>query len=212
MTLGEEASRSLQGAWGLLRRDPAAPTAFNATLDGFWRSFVVAVLLLPLILAYLALTDSAESADQAAPATRWIVSILVYVIEWAAWPLVAFYLARAMNCSDRLLGYLVAYNWSQLLTGPFIIGLAVLARMALSQEDAVIVILIAQGAVLAYEYLIARQMLGVPAGRAIVVVFAAFALSLVLRDTADFALKLAAPGETTTTNVMMPSFEPRLDP
>ena len=208
MTLGEEASRSLQGAWGLLRRDPAAPTAFNATLDGFWRSFLAAVLLLPLLLAYLALTETGESADQAAPATRWIVNLLVYAIEWAAWPLVAFYLARAMNCGDRLLGYLVAYNWSQLLTGPFIIGLAVFARTALPQEDAAVLILVAEGAVLVYEYLIARQMLGVPARRAAAVVIASLALSFVLAGATDFALKLAAPGETATTSVMMPSFAP----
>ncbi len=33
MTLGEEASRSIQAVWGLLRRDPGAASAFNATLD-----------------------------------------------------------------------------------------------------------------------------------------------------------------------------------
>lgn len=206
MTFGEEASRSVQGAWGLLRRDPAAPTAFNATLDGFWRSFVVAVLLLPLLLAYLALTETADP-EQAAPATRWIVNILVYVIEWAAWPLVAFYLARAMDCGDRLLGYLVAHNWSQLLTGPFMVGIAVLARMTLTQEDALTVVLVARAAVLIYQYLIARQMLGIPPGRAALVAFAAFALEEVLGSAAVFALALAAPGETTTS-LFMPSFAP----
>ena len=195
MTLGEEASRSLQGAWGLLRRHPAAPTAFNATLDGFWRSFFAAVLLLPLDLAYLAMIAPGEGTADAAPATRWSVNFLVYVIGWTAWPLIAFYLTRAMDCGDRFLGYMVAFNWSQLLTGPFLIGLDVLGRAALPQELSLVVNLAALAGVLFYEYLIARQMLGVAVGKAVVVVLTALVLALVLRDSADFALKLAAPDE-----------------
>ncbi|HEY7607817.1 MAG TPA: hypothetical protein VIF14_01185 [Alphaproteobacteria bacterium] len=193
MTLGEEASRSLHGAWGLLRRDPAAPTAFNATLDGFWRSFAAAVLLLPLDLAYLAMIGPAEGTEQAAPGLRWSVNVLVYVIGWTSWPLIAFYLARAMGCGERYLGYVVAYNWSQILSGPLLIGLDLLGRGALPQEIAVVLNFAGLGGVLFYEYLIARQMLAVTAGRAVVVVLCAFVLALVLRDTADFALKLAAP-------------------
>jgi hypothetical protein len=193
MTLGEEASRSIQGAWGLLRRDPGAPTAFNATLDGFWRSFFAAVALLPLDLAYLALIGPTGGTEQAAPGTRWTVNVLVYVIGWTAWPLIAVYLTRAMGCGERLIGYIVAYNWSQLLTGPFLIGLDVIGRLSLPEEAALFVNLFGLAGVLFYEYLIARQMLALAAGKAVVVVLAAFVLVLVLRDTADFALKLAAP-------------------
>ena len=207
MTLGEEASRSVQGAWGLLRRNPAAPTAFNATLDGFWRSFFAAVLLLPLELAYRAMVGPGEGTD-AAPETRWTVNILVYVIGWTAWPLIVFYLTRAMDCGGRFLGYMVAYNWSQLLTVPFLIGLDVLGRAALPQEVSLVVNLAALAAVLFYEYLIARQMLGVAAGKAIVVVLTALVLGLILHDSADFALKLAAPDEPVTRSAIMPSFEP----
>ena len=130
MTLGEEASRSLSGAWALLRRDPAAPTAFNATLAGVWRSFFAAVLLLPLYLASLALIGPTAGTEQQPPgATRWIVYFLIYVIGWAAWPLIAYYMTRLMDCGEKLLGYVVAYNWSQLLTQPFLIGLDVFGRI-----------------------------------------------------------------------------------
>ena len=193
MTLGEEASRSLSGAWGLLRRDPAAPTAFNATLGGVWRSFFAAVLLLPLHLADLAIIGAGAGGAEAAGATRWIVNFFVYVIGWAAWPLIAYYMTRLMDCGGRLLGYVAAYNWSQLLTGPFLIGLDVLGRVALPQGVSAFLVLAGVAAVLFYEYLIARQMLGVAANKAIVLVLTSFLLGLILRDTADFALKLAAP-------------------
>jgi hypothetical protein len=193
MTLGEEASRSLSGAWGLLRRDPAAPQAFNASLDGVWRSFFAAVLLLPLHLAYLAIIGNGANGAEAAGATRWIVNFLIYVIGWAAWPLIAFYMTRLMDCGGKLLGYIAAYNWSQLLTGPFLVGLDVLGRMALPQGLSALLVFAGVAGVLFYEYLIARQMLGVAANKAIVLVLTSFLLGLMLRDTADFALKLAAP-------------------
>ncbi len=193
MTLGEEASRSLSAAWGLLRRDPAAPQAFNATLDGVWRSFFAAVLLLPLHLAYLAIIGTGAEGSEAPGATRWIVNFLIYVIGWAAWPLIAFYMTRLMDCGGKLLGYVAAYNWSQLLTGPFLVGLDVLGRVALPQGFSAFLVFAGVAAVLFYEYLIARQMLGVAANKAIVLVLTSFLLGLMLRDTADFALKLAAP-------------------
>ena len=98
-----------------------------------------------------------------------------------------------MDCGDRLLGYIVAYNWSQILTGPFLIGLDVLGRAALPQEVSVILNLAGLAGVLSYEYLIARQMLAIAAGKAVVIVLSAFVLALVLRDSADFALKLTVP-------------------
>ena len=193
MTLGEEASRSLSGAWGLLRRDPAAPQAFNATLGGVWRSFFAAVLLLPLHLAYLAIIGTGAEGPEGSGAARWIVNFLIYVIGWAAWPLIAFYMTRLLDCGGKLLGYVAAYNWSQLLTGPFLVGLDVLGRLALPQGVSALVVFVGVAGVLFYEYLIARQMLGVAANKAIVLVLTSFLLGLVLRDTADFALKLAAP-------------------
>jgi hypothetical protein len=193
MTLAEEASRSIQGAWGLLRRQPGAPTAFNATLDGFWRSFVAAIVLFPLQLAYFAWLGPSAGTEHAAPATRWTVNILVYAISWLAWPLIAFYLTRAMGCGERLVGYIVAYNWSQLLTGPFLVGVDVLARAGLPTELALLLGLAALIGVLAYEYLIARQMLAVTPGKAMIMVLSSVLLVLMLRDLADFALKLTVP-------------------
>ncbi|MCW5773981.1 MAG: hypothetical protein KIT16_20225 [Rhodospirillaceae bacterium] len=193
MTLGEEASRSIQGAWGLLRRDPGAPTAFNATLDGFWRSFFAGVVFLPLYLAYRAYLGPTPETELVAPATRWSVDILVYVIGWAAWPLIAFYVARALGRTDRLIGYVVAYNWSQLLTGPFMIGLELFVRMALPDQLAAFVGFAGLVAVLGYEYMIARQMLALGARQALLVVLASFILVLVLRDCTNLAMKLATP-------------------
>ena len=98
-----------------------------------------------------------------------------------------------MGCSERFLGYVVAYNWSQILSGPLLIGLDLLGRGVLPQEISIVLNFAGLGGVLFYEFLIARQMLAVAAARAVVVVMSSFILALVLRDAADFALKLTVP-------------------
>jgi hypothetical protein len=192
MTITEEAARSVRGAWGLLRRDPAAPAAFNATPEGFWRSFFAAVVLFPLQMAYYAYA-SEDGADQVAGGTRWSIDIIFYVMAWTAWPLAAFYLTRLFQCGDRFLGYIVAYNWSQLLSAPFLIGINLLARAWFPAEDADTIYLTVLAGVLLYEYTIARQMLAIPRHRAIALEMSAFACVVVLRAAADFALALCAP-------------------
>jgi len=190
MSLTEEASRSIQGAWGLLRRDPAAPAAFNATPDGFWRSFAAAFVLLPLHLAFQSVAGPSAGTEQASGFVRWSVIILVYTISWTLWPLLAFYLTRAMGCGERYLGYMVAYNWSQLLTGPFIFGVGMAARAGLDAEIAAFATLAALAAALFYEYLIARQMLAIPPARAALLVFATLATVELLSGLSELALTL----------------------
>ena len=192
MSLAEEASRSVQAAWGLLRRDPAAPQAFNATVEGFWRSFAAALFLLPLFIAYRSYAGPTPETENAAPVTRWAVVLLVYGISWVLWPLIAFYLTRALGVGERFLGYMVAYNWAQLLTGPFIIGVSMAAKAGMDAEIAGIFSIAAVFAALFYEYLIARQMLGVPPARAALLVFAALATSEMLNAFAEVALALSA--------------------
>jgi hypothetical protein len=192
MTLAEEASRSLQGAWGLLRQDPAAPAAFNATHDGFWRSFVAAVILFPLALVDTGEASSALNADAVPPATRWAIFILVYVIDWTAWPLLAFYFTRSLGCGDRFIGYIVAYNWSQLLVAPVVLGAGLAGRALFGAEVAGVLTLAAIAAALVYRYLVARQMLGLPRGGAVLMVVAALALEFVLVQVTAAAFRLAA--------------------
>lgn len=194
MSLAEEASRSIQGAWRLLRRDPAAPQAFNATLEGFWRSFTAAVVLLPLYIAYRSFAGPSAETEGAAPFTRWSVALLVYATSWALWPLIAFYLTRALGVGERYLGYMVAYNWSQLLTGPFIIGVSLAAKAGMDAEIAGFFTLAALVAALFYEYLIARQMLGVPPARAALLVFVALATGEMLQAFAEVALIISVDG------------------
>ncbi len=149
-------------------------------------------MLLPLFLVYRSYAGPSPDTENVAPLTRWSVIILVYAIGWTLWPLLAFYLTRAMGVGERYIGYMVAYNWSQLLTGPFIVGLGLAAKAGMDADFAAFVTLAALGAALFYEYLIARQMLGVPPARAVLLVFAALATGELLSGLAELALNVSA--------------------
>lgn len=192
MSLPEEASRSLQAAWGLLRRDPAAPAAFNASVDGVWRSFVAALILAPVYILHFALAGAPETAEPIDPIRLWLVRGIGYVIGWFAWPLVAFYLARAYQRGERYLGYVAAYNWSQLLSVPLIVGVHALVFALADAGAAALAALVATGCMLVYEYLVALQMLALPPPRAASMVAMSFLLSLVLSDMVLFVLTASA--------------------
>jgi hypothetical protein len=194
MTLGEEAARGMRGAWLLLRRDAQASAWFNHSQQGYWRSFFAAILLLPLYVAYHSAAEVPPGAENVAPARRWAVEAIGYALAWTSWPLLAFYLTRALDCGDRYLGYIVAYNWAQMLTAPLLITVSVLLRPVLPQAAWMLLYLLALAGVLAFEYLIARQMLEISPPRALALEGAVFTLSLVLREITEFAMT-AGPAE-----------------
>jgi hypothetical protein len=113
-----EIVRSIYGVWRLARADPGGMAYFDATEEAFWRSFRVAILLLPLRWLALALQVGVAAAD--APWARLLaIDLIAYAIGWMAYPVAAHYLVMALGREREYVGYIVAYNWSSMLTAPF---------------------------------------------------------------------------------------------
>ncbi|MGQ0675261.1 MAG: hypothetical protein ACT4N4_04135 [Rhodospirillales bacterium] len=102
---------ALAGAFRLLRFDWSGFQFFDRTMDGLWRSFFCAVLILPLYVLLIALRlDETELAN---PALRiLLVEAIAYVIGWTAFPLIMAFLANVLDRAEHYPGYIVAYNWS----------------------------------------------------------------------------------------------------
>ena len=77
----EEIVSSLEGAWGLARRDPAALQRFNLSVDGFWNSFYAAVICAPGYLLLVA-QQYVQRGSEAGAGTIIIVETLAYAIGW----------------------------------------------------------------------------------------------------------------------------------
>jgi hypothetical protein len=110
MIARHEVLLSLYGAWRLFRRDPRGIEWLDDSIEGYWKSFFCAVIVLPGYVLWFAL---ANGGDGGAGFFRVVtVEGISYVIQWVAWPLVMAYIAPAIDRDDNYIRYIVAYNWS----------------------------------------------------------------------------------------------------
>ena len=166
-----EVQLAVGGALRLACGDRRGLGFFDASLDGFWRSFRAAAICYPMYLFLLtARVTSAQWAAVGWP-TVIFVETIAYVIAWVAFPLLMLHIAHWLGRDHRYLAFMVAYNWSQvpqtvLLT---IVGLDA-ATGLLPPHIIQFVEAIATIAVLVYEWYIARVALAVSGPQAALVV------------------------------------------
>lgn len=183
------ATAGLAGAWRLARLDRNGMRYFEATVDGFWRSFQAAVVAAPiyLILVLLRTDDHPLASD---PVRATLIEVIGYVIDWTAFPLAAWYLCRAFNCSNRFLGFVVAYNWANVLQMAVFVPIALLSAEAFLPSGLVNILALAMtAAVIYYQYFITRTALEIDVLPALAFVAAAFVIDLVL-DAVETTLQM----------------------
>lgn len=178
-----EAWLALSGALRLARGDRRGIDYFDASEQGFWRSFRAAVLCFPFYLILLAFPiQLADSMAVEVDAGRMLaVETIHYVISWVAFPLVMLPLVDWLRRGDRYFRFMVAYNWCQVPQTALFAAIALLGGLGiLSAEGMLIGDLIAGLAALVYEWFVSRVALAVSAGLATLVIVADMFLATLL--------------------------------
>jgi hypothetical protein len=121
-----EVVASLYGAWRLACFDRAALGYFDATPEGVWRSFFALVLVAPFDLSIVLLVRSDPLPDNLVH--FGLAYVVVYVLSWLVWPLLAVYLARALSRQEALPLYVTAHNWAQMPASLFQLAAVILAQ------------------------------------------------------------------------------------
>ena len=103
----------MQGAFGLLRRDPAALLAFDNTMEACLRSFRVMAVTAPIYAIY-ALIHYAGTTVAIEPVEVFVVEAMSYVIQWLLYPVIFHEVARRRGWLDRYPRYIGALNWTNL--------------------------------------------------------------------------------------------------
>ncbi len=153
------AARGLAGAWRLARLDPAAIRDFDASIEGFWKSFQAAIIAAPLF-ALLVVLRSGEHPLSPEPLRALFIEGIGYVIGWTAFPLAAWYLASALGKSPRYTTYIVAYNWANVLQIAAFVPVAALAASELAPDTFIVLAaLLLTGLVIYYQFFIVRTAL-----------------------------------------------------
>ena len=152
-----EMSSGLYGAWRLLWRDRSAMAWFDRSLAGAIRSFWAAALCYPGFVILLLMRLSASDLHSAAVFRILLVESIGYVIGWCAYPLAALPFCRWLAPEERALGFIIAYNWSQVLQTAALLPIAVLGGLDIVPGYAIAYAdFVAYMAILVYEWFIAR--------------------------------------------------------
>ncbi len=154
-----EIIRSLYGTLRLARGDTGGMAFFNATEEGFWRSFTAAILIAPLFI--MLLTVRYHVNETSVPVLRFTaVETIAYVVSWVAFPLLLFHLTDILGIGERYIRYIVAYNWASVIQNLLYLPFALLVEAHLVQGvGSTFVGLILLGLVLLYTWFVTRTAL-----------------------------------------------------
>jgi hypothetical protein len=105
-----EVKRSIWGAARFASFDPRGLHYFNLTIEGFWRSFLAAVVSLPLFLAIDALSYRPTEF------IHYLNLALGYGISWIALPIVMIPVVIVLELRPVYMPFVVTYNWTSVIT------------------------------------------------------------------------------------------------
>tara|TARA_B100000959_G_scaffold44654_1_gene45127 strand:+ start:2325 stop:2900 length:576 start_codon:yes stop_codon:yes gene_type:complete len=156
-----EIIRSLYGALHLARGDTSGMAFFNATEQGFWRSFTAALLIAPLFALLLTIRYHVNEAGVSLLRFTAIETI-AYVVSWVAFPLLLYHLTDILGTGHRFIRYIVAYNWASVLQNLLYLPFALLVEAHLVQgAGSTFFGIILLGLVLLYTWFVTRTALEV---------------------------------------------------
>jgi len=174
-----EIRRSLRGVWLLFFGRAEGLAALDRSVEGFWRSFAVIVLLLPLTaISVLAVT---RGDPDRAFTDLLFQQLPLMALDWVTFPIVLALAAKPLGVAAHYVTYVVARNWAAPITGAILTVPLVLEGAGwVPREGASFLSIVALILVLRYHYMILRIALKTPVSLSIGLVIADFCISLLL--------------------------------
>ncbi len=186
-----EITRALYGTWRLARLDRTGMTWFEATPEGFWRSFFAFAIVAPGYAVLKLVEHSSEAALAASLPRILVVDAIAYVVQIVAFPLAMIFLCRAYGRSDRYIGFIVALNWSVVLQLALLVPTTLFAASQVASAGfGDTLALTAVIAVLFYQWFITRTALDVPGMIALGAVVVDLVIGKIVSNLADGLLQV----------------------
>lgn len=167
----------MTGALRLAQMDKTGLEFFDRSVDGFWRAFYAAALVLPIYAATLMVIGRVSSDP-----SLWLIEAVGYAVGWLAFPCLMLTLADLMDRRRRYFDFMVPYLWAAVPQNALLCGMTLLSVSGLLPEDVGSLLRVAAFfCVLAYKWYIARVGLEVTSGAALGVVVVDVALDLLIQ-------------------------------
>lgn len=178
MISARETSAGLYGAWRLAHGDRDGLDWFDASPEGAMRSFAAAVLALPIAAMLLGLEMIHQPAE-ASGARVILVYLIAYGLEWAGVLLVIHWISPMLDCEDRFLRFVPAYNWARVLEMAAFLPAGAIVAAGLGGLLA-IVPLVVLCAVVVYHWFVAKAALEITGGQAAFIVALNISIGVVI--------------------------------
>lgn len=182
---GAEVRRALAASLLLARGRTEGMGLFDLSVEGFWRSFIAGVLIIPGYLL-LVVDQYARAPLPAEPGTIAAVEALSYALGFVAFPLAAAGLTWFLGLGRRYVPLIVASNWATLPQVGLMLA-ALVVGVVLPPLRSVLFALAAL-ATLVYQWFVVRTALETTTGTALAFVAADTVISLALNVMANALL------------------------
>lgn len=172
----EHIARSIHGVWRLALLDTSGAQQIENTLEGFWRSFIAAIILLPAFFFLVSLDEPPPGLAEPSAFRAIAVESIGYVVKWTAFPLAAIPMVAGLDRNDRYFGFIAALNWAQVIEIVPALTMIFLTQTVLPPEMAAPAQIALLAAFVLYEWYIAKTMLDVSGLAAAGLIFVNFAI------------------------------------
>jgi len=175
MPIVQEITSSIYGAWRLALRDADGMRWFNLSVEGFWRSFIAALLILPfaLLLAQVPVAGQGEDVGRG-----FSMIIGLYFVEWVGRAVLLLGLCAVLGRTNRYASVVIVWNWVAIPEFGLFAAATILSFLIAPMAPFFFVI--ALGVMFAIDYFITRTALEVGAGPAFGIVVVIFLAQLLL--------------------------------
>ena len=136
--------RSIDAALGLAIRDSRAWSGFDLTPEGFFRSFVAVLVVVPLnVVIDLLATNVAihKRMEQGLPvvgsyeSSDAVFSTIALCVQWLIFPIAMIYVLRFLGLAHRYSALIIAHNWATVIVVVLNIPAYALATIGLISPD-----------------------------------------------------------------------------
>jgi hypothetical protein len=161
LSITGEIASGIYGAWRLARGDVGGIGYFNATRQGFWRSFLAMAIVAPLYASVVLLIYE-DAVDRYEPMRFFAVHAIGYVVAWFLFPLIMLSVAQAIDRQGRFFAFIAAYNWASVIQNFIYVPVVVVAQIDVIPSDLTYLLVFAiKALVFVYTWFIARSALGI---------------------------------------------------
>jgi hypothetical protein len=181
---------NLTGAWQVLLGRPEGLNRLDTSLEGFWRSFAVVIVVAPIAFLALVGQEPLPSDPNAVVAPLTAARILLYgitlLVDWFAFPLLFALLAPSFGLGSRYVPFVVARNWASIVISAIVAIVHVLRIFGLLPIAVLpYALLVVFAIALRLSYVLVRTTLSVSIMMALPIVILDFLLSLVIWSVFD---------------------------